>query len=206
MIVSPDRCKHRLQVLDAIREGLPDLEVRVIQDIPFEEYVELEKQAKWSLTFGEGCDGYFYGPARRGGVPFAVRNHTFAGHDTAGWVTLFDSYEDMAARIVDILRSLDDKDRYEAYTTMLRPCFMRADPVGTLRTQLRRFYAGEYRWAPRHYSKADSDLGAGVSGCNAAPSAPSAASLCVGGEGNASGDAVPVSSRHPQNLPITRES
>lgn len=150
LIVSPDRSEYRDMVLDAIRRGLPDLEVKVIQGIPFEEYTELEKLAKWSITFGEGCDGFFYGPAMRGGVSFAVYNDTFAGWNTADWQTLYETYQAMATRIVDDIQRLDKKIEYEKYSHRLRDRFTRYRSLEALQRQLTDFYSGNYSLHPLH--------------------------------------------------------
>lgn len=150
LIVSPDRSPHRERVLDAIRSGMPDLEIRTIQSMPFEEYTELEKDAKWSITFGEGCDGYFYGPAMRGGVGFAVSNETFAGWALDEWSTLYQSYEQMAEHIVADMRVLDQKSEYEHYSKRLRDRFTRYRSFDALQRQLAGFYKNEYALHPVH--------------------------------------------------------
>jgi hypothetical protein len=140
MIVSPDSNIHRESVLSALRRELPNLELKVISGVPYDEYTTLERTAKWSLTFGEGCDGYFYGTALRGGVPFAVKNYTFQGLECDDWMTLFDSYDDMATNIASVIRQLDSKLAYEQYSLKIRPVFAKDRGVEILRDQLRRFY------------------------------------------------------------------
>ncbi len=120
MIVSPDRHPARKMVLDALHAHLPDIEIRVIQGLEYEKYLDLEKRAKWSLTFGEGLDGYFYGPVLRGGIAFAVRNSTFDLLPKKTYKTLYDSYEDMTEHIASDIRILDSKNRYESYNGELR--------------------------------------------------------------------------------------
>jgi hypothetical protein len=60
---------------------LPELEIQVGRDTPFEKYVALEKKAKWSLTFAEGMDAYFIGTFLRGGRGFAVYNNFLFAED-----------------------------------------------------------------------------------------------------------------------------
>ncbi len=140
MIVSPDRNPHRERVLGAIGEALPDLEIKVIQGLKYEQYLEFERAAKWSLTFGEGLDGYFYGPVLRGGISFAVSNGTF---DLPGLETIrtaYADYEVMAARIAADIRDLDSKERYEAYNRTVREPFLRAFGRERTATGLSAFY------------------------------------------------------------------
>lgn len=120
MIVSPDRHPAREMVLEAIHAALPGLEIRVIQGLEYEQYLDLEKRAKWSLTFGEGLDGYFYGPVLRGGIAFAVRNGTFDLLQKKSFKTLYDSYDDMINHIANDISILDNKISYESYNSELR--------------------------------------------------------------------------------------
>jgi hypothetical protein len=59
LVVSPDPHPLREQVLGQIAEALPELRLQVVQNLHFEDYKKLTRRAKWSLTFGEGLDGYF---------------------------------------------------------------------------------------------------------------------------------------------------
>ncbi|HQR03435.1 MAG: hypothetical protein JSR19_03680 [Proteobacteria bacterium] len=120
MIVSPDASPHRDRVLDAVKTAFPDLRIQIIWGLKYEDYLKLERVAKWSVTFGEGLDGYFYGPSFRGGVAFAVRNGTFDIPGLENKTTIYDSYEEMAARMVEDMKRLDRKDTYEAYNRSVR--------------------------------------------------------------------------------------
>lgn len=143
IIVSPDKNPYRNIVLGTLRNALPELEIKVIQDLKYEEYLEFEKSAKWSLTFGEGLDGYFYGPVLRGGVSFAVRNCTFDLPDLEAIRTVYKSYDIMAARIAEDIRALNNKEAYEGYNNIVREPLVRV--LGSKRTfdSLAAFYRGE---------------------------------------------------------------
>lgn len=142
MIVSPDSDPHRELVLKTIRCALPELEIQVIKGLKYEQYLKLERMAKWSLTFGEGLDGYFYGPVLRGGVAFAVRNGTFDLPGLENVATVYDSYKHMADRIVADIQALDSKAAYEGYNAMVRQPI--ASVLGRVRTSdaLVAFYQG----------------------------------------------------------------
>lgn len=150
LIASPDPCPHRDAVLGAIGAEMPELEIRIIRSIPFEEYTELERNAKWSISFGEGCDGYFYGPAMRGGISFAVHNETFTGWDVEDWQTLYSSYQEMAKHIVSDMRDLEDATKYERYSKRLRERFSKYRSLKALEDQLELFYQECYRLHPIH--------------------------------------------------------
>ena len=120
LIVSPDKHDYRNKIISKIRDSLPSLEIKIIRSMKYEEYLDYERNAKWSLTFGEGLDGYFYGPAFRGGVSFAVRNNTFNHKGLTDLKTVYDDYELMAEKIVNDICTLDNKESYEEYNSLIR--------------------------------------------------------------------------------------
>jgi hypothetical protein len=148
LIVSPDRHPHRDRILSVIRDGMPHLETKVIEAIPFDQYTQLERDAKWSLTFGEGNDGYFYGTITRGGISFAVRNDTFNGRDLTNWITVYPTYQVMAEKIVADMRRLDQKNAFESYNALLRPNYVARRSAAHLEARLRDFYDGRYLLHP----------------------------------------------------------
>lgn len=120
LIVSPDRVPNKDKILNTIRKSLPNLQIKIIQKMKYEEYLSYERSAKWSLTFGEGLDGYFYGPVLRGGIAFAVRNGTFNLPGLTCLKTVYDDYEAMAEGIVADIQDLDTKEKYEKYNKLVR--------------------------------------------------------------------------------------
>lgn len=144
MIVSPDQNSNRELVMTEIRNSFPNLSIIIIRGLKYENYLELERRAKWSLTFGEGLDGYFYGPILRGGVAFAVRNGTF---DLSGFEdlrTIYPDYESMAARIAKDMLILSNKTAYESYNKSVRaPLAVILGPERTSNA-MQSFYQGRY--------------------------------------------------------------
>jgi hypothetical protein len=77
LVVSHDAHPLKEDVLGLIARAHPQLEIRIVQNMSYEEYKALILEAKWSLTFGEGLDGYFVEPIFSGGNFFAVFNDRF---------------------------------------------------------------------------------------------------------------------------------
>lgn len=140
LIVSPDPCAWREAILETIAAALPDLEIQIIQDTPFEKYVALEKEAKWSLTFGEGMDAYFMGTFLRGGIGFAVYNDFFFTEDHRTFQTVYPSYDVMRQRIIDDMKSLDSKETMEGYNSQVRPLIESTWGPNKTRLALESFY------------------------------------------------------------------
>jgi hypothetical protein len=144
MIVSPDAHQFRDRVLAHLRMCLPDLDIRVIWDMKYETYLDLERSARWSLTFGEGLDGYFYGPMLRGGIAFAVRNSTFDLPGLENRRTIYPNYDSLLSNIVEDIKSLDSKEAYETYNLSVREALVKEFDSGLTKDALQKYYAHDW--------------------------------------------------------------
>ena len=144
LIVSHDEHPLKSEVLLQISRALPELRIQVVKDLSYEEYKKLIRRAKWSLTFGEGFDGYFVEPIFSGGVSFAVFNERFFTPAFADLETVYPSWEVLLDRIVADLKRLDEP---AAYTQCWEQEYALLDErfsADRFRENLRLFYRGEY--------------------------------------------------------------
>jgi hypothetical protein len=144
LIVSPDPHPLKEQVLRQIAQVHPDLMIKIIDNITYEEYKDLARRAKWSLTFGEGLDGYFIEPIFSGGVSFAVFNNQFFTPPFANLKNVYESWDALMEKLGADMKRIDEQ---AAYHECWRPAY---DLLCNLysseqcRENLRRFYRGEY--------------------------------------------------------------
>ena len=99
---------------------------------------------KWSLTFGEGLDGYFVDPIFSGGVSFAVFNERFFTPAFAKLETVYSSWEVLMDRMATDLQRLDEPAIYNRRWRQAHDLL--SDHLNTerFRENLRMFYRGEY--------------------------------------------------------------
>ena len=144
LIVSPDPHPLKEQVLGQIARALPDLKIQVIQNLDYEDYEKLIRRAKWSLTFGEGLDGYFVEQVFSGGVSFAVFNDHFFTPAYAELETVYPSWEVLMDRMTADIRRLDEPVAYNR--CWLQAYELLSDDFNTDRflENLHMFYRGEY--------------------------------------------------------------
>ncbi|MCR2831980.1 hypothetical protein NR402_17175 [Acidithiobacillus ferrooxidans] len=108
IIYSPDDANYRDAVLEALAKGLPDYTLREIRGITFDRYMDLATRCRFSITFGEGFDGYLAQPIHQSGVGFAVYNDEFfPSKELANYCNIFVSGEAMVSDIVDRVRTLE---------------------------------------------------------------------------------------------------
>jgi len=144
LIVSHDDHPLKEQLLLQIADSLPDLKIQVIRDLSYEDYLKLIRRAKWSLTFGEGLDGYFTQPIFSGGVSFAVYNDRFFTPAFAKLETVYPSWESLTNRITEDLRRLDEPSAYNRCWREAYDLLSNLHRTERFRENLRMFYRGQY--------------------------------------------------------------
>ncbi len=115
MIVSPDSHFMKMKILNLIQTALPNLDIHIINNLHYEDYKKLISRAKWSLTFGEGLDGYFVETIFSGGISFAVYNPNFFTADFKKLRTVYHSYEELVKNICYDLKELDNEAKFSKY-------------------------------------------------------------------------------------------
>ena len=144
LMVGHDQHPLKEKVIAGIRKALPSLPIQVIQGLTFEEYLEVARRAKWSLTFGEGLDSYFSDPVFSGGVSFAVYNERFFTPAFAKLETVYPSWDVLIDRITTDLQRLDEPVAYKRCWRAAWDILNDLYSVERFRANLRAFYRGEY--------------------------------------------------------------
>jgi hypothetical protein len=111
IIYSPDQEPHREPVLKLLKERLPDYRLVEIRGITFDKYMELATRCMFSVTFGEGFDGYLAQPTYQGGIGLAVyREEYFPSEKLRQLPNIFSSEQDMIDNIVARIRSFENDE------------------------------------------------------------------------------------------------
>lgn len=116
IIYSPDNSAIKEKCLQQIRGNFPKITLIEIRDIPFEKYIELASTCIFSITFGEGLDGYLTQPTQLGGVGFAAYNDDFfPSPEFKKMYNIFEDEADMLAKICERIRALEtNAERYQS--------------------------------------------------------------------------------------------
>lgn len=119
--LSPDDHPYKEKVIKLLNRELPDYELIIIQNMKLEDYKILISEALFSITFGEGYDGYFIEPALSNSLSFAVYNDTFFPEDLKRVQTLYNDWDDLLANIIcDIKMFESDQTKYDQASLELR--------------------------------------------------------------------------------------
>lgn len=144
LVVSHDQHPLKDEVLKQIARAHPQLKIRVVHDLSYEEYKALVSRAKWALTFGEGLDGYFAETIFSGGNAFAVFNDRFFTPAFAALETVYPSWEVLQERISVDLQRLDEAIAYDRCWRQAFDLLTSLYSTDRFRENLRAFYRGKY--------------------------------------------------------------
>jgi hypothetical protein len=134
----------RTRILFPFAQACPDLIIKTIENLSYADYRELARRAKWSLTFGEGLDGYFIEPVFSGGVSFAVFNDRFFTPAFSNLETLYQSWEVLMEKMTADMKRLDEPAAYNRCWRQTYDLLSSLYSTETFRENLRRFYRGDY--------------------------------------------------------------
>ena len=113
IVVSPDDHELRGDVLNKIQAQLPVFEFVVIKNMNYSAYQKIISEARFSLTFGEGLDGYFAEPVFSGGIGIAVYNNRYFDEEYRKLPFVYASWGNLVQNLAaDVLRVNMNSDEY----------------------------------------------------------------------------------------------
>lgn len=121
IIYSDDEAPYKRAVLNEL-EKLSEYRLVKIRDMTFDTYMELATQCKFSVSFGEGLDGYVAQPIYQGGIGFALYNEEFFPDPSfKKFENFFETEQAMISGIVPSIRRLEkNQKRYETLNRSLQ--------------------------------------------------------------------------------------
>ena len=113
VVFSPDITPTREQIVTTLEKTLPEFEFVTIQNMTYEKYKQTISSAKFTVTFGEGFDGYFVESFFSGGIAFAVYNEDFfPDSDFSAYENTYATYQDMLANIAADIKKYNNRKKY----------------------------------------------------------------------------------------------
>lgn len=151
IIYSPDDAPHKEACLSAIRRTMPDFELVEIRDITFDQFMDLATRCMFSITFGEGFDGYLAQPIHQGGIGFATfEKEFFPSEHFLDYENIFAGPDDMIGGICARMRALaGDPERYADLNRRWVGEYDKLYSYDDYRERVRRLAMGEFDFHPR---------------------------------------------------------
>lgn len=136
-------------VLNKLRRELPSYKIIEIKNLNLEDYKQLIAHSLFSISFGEGFDGYFIEPILSKSLSFAVFNPYYFPSEFLDSKLIYSSWDDLYNNIVeDIKTYAQDKTTYENLSSKNREQINQHYSNTKSRQELENFYKKNYDFAP----------------------------------------------------------
>lgn len=155
IIYSPDDAPHKAETLAEIAKFLPEFQLMEINGITFEKYMELARRCKFSISFGEGFDGYIAQPIHMGGIGFTVYNESFFPSDRfLSYQNIFSSNEDMVENIVARIRALlENPEAYRSLNEGFCSEYAKLYSLEGYKRQIRKLASQQFELFPKNHTE-----------------------------------------------------
>lgn len=148
ILYSPDDNSHKTKVLRELAENLSEYEFLEINNVTYSQYKKLIAKAAYTITFGEGFDGYFIEPAFSGSIPIAVYNDTFfPSMEYKKFPNVFTSYDGLSKSASSVIKGLD-KAKYNSLNSSLAEELAKTYSRNVYVKNIQLFYERKYTFKP----------------------------------------------------------
>lgn len=147
--LSPDVVKERDSIVNKLKNNLPDYKIITIHDMKYEGFKKLVARAKFTITFGEGFDGYYVEAFFSGSITFAVYNDAFfPDKDFANFENTYPSYTDMLENIDKDIKRLNSKTLYEKTVQDSFDKIAKLYSFSNYKNNIKEFYLNKFTFYP----------------------------------------------------------
>lgn len=112
-VLSPDQHEKRGAIVRELKKLMPTFQFVTIKRMAYTDYKNLISSAKFSLTFGEGLDGYYAEMIFAGGIGCAVYNDRFFTEDFADVPFVYSSWDMLLSRLPEDSRLANVPGEFE---------------------------------------------------------------------------------------------
>lgn len=146
IVLSPDKHPMRENIITSLKKDLPEFNFVTVENLKYSDYIDLIARSLFTITFGEGFDGYFNQPLSVGSLSFAVYNDEF--FPDKSWKELdnvYSSFDEMKEKIAgDMKQLLSDSNKYNETVQKSKEKKEELYSKEKFMKNLRNFYAENY--------------------------------------------------------------
>jgi hypothetical protein len=151
IIYSPDEAPYKHECLNRIAREFPHFQLIEIQNMSFDKFMGYATRCLFSITFGEGFDGYIAQPIMQGGIGFAAYNDEFfPSPHFQKYANIFKNGDDMVVSICDRIKRLSaDRLEYETLNAALVNEYQRLYDFETYARQVEKLAQRQFELFPQ---------------------------------------------------------
>jgi hypothetical protein len=114
VMLSPDANPERASTLSALYKALPEYQFVTVRNMHYRDYRALCSIAKFSITFGEGLDGYYIETIFSGGFSATVFNGRFFTEKYRNQPLMYPDWRTLADQFPVDIRAMDNAEERQA--------------------------------------------------------------------------------------------
>lgn len=118
--IAPQSGYTREYIVRMLERRLPSFQFVAIERMSLDDYLDLASRAMFSITFGEGMDGYYIEPVLAGGISFAVYNNIFFPENFEGAPGIFSSWAELEMGLPELVNSILANGSYDDISNVLK--------------------------------------------------------------------------------------
>ena len=139
----PNKCDViKDEIVDKIKSKLPHYKIITIENMAYDIYKDIISKGKFTITFGEGLDGYFVESVFSGSVSFAVYNEYFFKPNFKDLPSVYDNFNVLFDKIIDDINYYDREENYTAYNLQLNNILTEIYSYERLKKNIEEYYKG----------------------------------------------------------------
>jgi hypothetical protein len=139
-VISPDAHPRRKEIISELKRRLPNFRFITVSRMTYFEYLDLIAKAKFSLTFGEGLDGFFAEMIFSGGIGCAVYNTRFFTEKFIDLPFVYPSWDTLLTRLPDDVQSISSAAEYVRMNEIPHQLLRNISSPEILREKTRTYY------------------------------------------------------------------
>lgn len=144
LVYSNDENPRKAEVLAYLRSSLPEYSFLEITHMTHEQYKNTIARAKFSISFGEGLDGYFVEPVFSGSIGCAVYNDRFFTDDFFRTSFVYESWNDFLERFIEDVRRCEEIDAFRKVNDDQFKRLAKVYSYDTYQDNLKKFYGATF--------------------------------------------------------------
>lgn len=107
--ISPDHSVIKSFIIDKLCKNFDVVEIK---NISYKAYLQLISKAKYTITFGEGLDGYFTETIFSGGIGIAIYNNIFFTDKFESLAGVFKSENDLCDNLLNFIDKTNNENEF----------------------------------------------------------------------------------------------
>ena len=149
IIMSPDYHPEKEQIIKHIKRELPKYKIVEVSGMKYEEYKKLIAESKFTITFGEGFDGYYIESIFSNTLAFAVYNDEFfPTKDFLDLRNIYKNYSIFLKEIVSNIKQLENSIEYKKTINSNSTKLEKIYNYSVYLKNIEQYYQGKYTYIP----------------------------------------------------------